>query len=185
MDNGADNYRRFLQGDDEGLTELIRKYKDGLMLYVNQYVQNIHLAEELMEETFVRLATKRPRFSGKSSFKTWLFAIGRHVAVDELRKRKNLPSVSAKEVPLLLQDEADLERDYLRDEEKIQLHRALKAIHGDYGRVLYLLYFEGFTLPQAAAILKKSYKQTENLSYRAKRALKAQLEKEGFVYENL
>ena len=34
MDSGADNYRRFLDGDDEGLAEIVREYKDGLILFV-------------------------------------------------------------------------------------------------------------------------------------------------------
>ncbi len=33
MDNGASSYRRFLDGDDKGLAEIVRDYKDGLILY--------------------------------------------------------------------------------------------------------------------------------------------------------
>ena len=62
MDNGASSYRRFLDGDDEGIVEIIRDYKDGLILYLNGFTRNISTAEELMEETFVKLATRKPRF---------------------------------------------------------------------------------------------------------------------------
>ena len=37
MDLGASSYRRYLDGDDTGLTEIIRIYKDGLALYINPY----------------------------------------------------------------------------------------------------------------------------------------------------
>ena len=47
MDNGASSYRRFLEGDDSGIVEIIRDYKDGLILFLNRYVNNIHTAEEL------------------------------------------------------------------------------------------------------------------------------------------
>ena len=67
MDNGAVSYRRFLEGDDDGFVEIIKDYKDGLMLYLNNYVQNIHIAEDLMEDTFVRIVVKKPHFSGRSS----------------------------------------------------------------------------------------------------------------------
>ena len=53
MDNGASSYRRFLDGDDEGIVEIIKEYKDGLMLFINRYVDNIHIAEELTEDVFV------------------------------------------------------------------------------------------------------------------------------------
>ena len=52
MDNGASNYRRYLDGDDEGLTEIIREYKDSLLLFINGYVKNIFVADDLTEETF-------------------------------------------------------------------------------------------------------------------------------------
>lgn len=77
MDSGADSYRRFLDGDDEGLAEIVREYKDGLILYLNCYVNNLYIAEELTEDTFFRLITRKPKFSGKSTFKSWLYAIGR------------------------------------------------------------------------------------------------------------
>ena len=65
MDNGASSYRRFLDGDDKGIAEIVGDYKDGLILYLNVYVNNIFIAEELTEDTFFRLITKKPRFSGK------------------------------------------------------------------------------------------------------------------------
>ena len=45
MDNGAESYRRFLQGDDKAFVEIIRDYKDGLILYLNGFVNNILTAE--------------------------------------------------------------------------------------------------------------------------------------------
>ncbi len=185
MDNGACSYRRFLAGDDDGMVEIIKEYKDGLMLYLNTFVQNIHVAEDLMEDTFVRIVVKKPRFSGKSRFKTWLYAIGRNIAVDYLRKHAKLPSVSTEGAGTLAGDEDEVENAVLRDEQKIRLHKALQQLHTDYRRVLYLLYFEEFSLSEAAAAMKKSYKQTENLAYRAKLSLKSALEKENFDYENL
>ena len=80
MENGGNAYRRYLDGDDGGMTEIIRLYKDGLIFYINGFVRDILTAEELTEETFFRLAVKKPKFSGKSSFKTWLYTVGRNAA---------------------------------------------------------------------------------------------------------
>ena len=185
MDNGASSYRRFLEGDDEGIVEIIKDHKDGLMLYLNSFVQNIHLAEDLTEDTFVKLIAKRPRFSGKSTFKTWLYSIGRNVALDYLRKIAKLPTVSAEEAAVLIADEADVARNYLRTERKLQVHAAMKQLNKEYRQVLVLVYFEDFQNEQAASVMGKSKKQIENLVYRAKLSLKSELEKEGFVYEDL
>ena len=185
MDNGASSYRRFLEGDDDGIVEIIKDHKDGLMLYLNSFVQNIHLAEDLTEDTFVKLIFRRPRFSGKSTFKTWLYSIGRNVALDFLRKNAKLPTVSAEEAMVLIVDEADVTRNYLRTERKLQVHKALKQLNDEYRQVLVLVYFEDFQNEQAASVMGKSKKQIENLVYRAKLSLKSELEKEGFVYEDL
>jgi RNA polymerase sigma factor (sigma-70 family) len=88
MDNGASSYYRYLAGDDSALGDIVRDYKDGLTIYLNSFTNNIHDAEELMEETFFRIAYKKPKFSGKSSFKTWLYSIGRNIAIDYLRRMK-------------------------------------------------------------------------------------------------
>lgn len=64
MDNGAGNYQRYLNGDDEGLTDLIRDFSDGLVLYLNGITGNFCLAEELAEDTFFKLTVKKPKFSG-------------------------------------------------------------------------------------------------------------------------
>ena len=66
MDNGASSYRRFRDdGDESGLAEIIRDYKDGLIFYLNSFVDNIIIAEELAEDTFVRLGTRKPKDKGK------------------------------------------------------------------------------------------------------------------------
>ena len=185
MDNGASSYRRFLEGDDDGIVQIIKDHKDGLMLYLNSFVQNIHLAEDLTEDTFVKLIARRPRFSGKSTFKTWLYSIGRNVALDFLRKSAKLPAVPVEETMALIADEADAARKYLQTERKLQVHKALKQLNDEYRQVLVLVYFEDFQNEQVASIMGKSKKQIENLVYRAKLSLKSELEKEGFVYEDL
>lgn len=82
MDNGASSYHRFREnGDETGLVEIIRDYKDGLIFFLYGIVNDLYLAEELAEDTFVLLGTKKPRDNKKGSFKTWLYTIGRHIAI--------------------------------------------------------------------------------------------------------
>ena len=179
MDNGAFGYQRYLNGDDSGLVDIIRDYKDGLMLYINGITGDISLAEEIMEETFFKIATKKPRYSEKSSFKTWLYAIGRNAAVDMLRKSNREQIICDDE----LDNQQDLENEYLRTEQKITLHRAISRLHPDYRQVLCLSFFEELNNDEVACVMHKSKRQIENLLYRAKNSLRTELEKEGFEYE--
>lgn len=185
MDNGANCYRRFLDGDDDALVSIIQDYKDGLILYLDSFTHNLYMAEELMEDTFVKIVTKKPAFSQNASFKTWLYTIAGNVARDWLRKNCRTVAVSMDDVPGDLIAEEDLERQYLQEERRIATRRALRQINADYAQVLYLVYFEDFTNEQAAKVMRKSKRQIENLLYRAKQSLKSELNKEGFTYEEL
>ena len=185
MDNGASSYRRFLAGDDGAIAEIVGDYKDGLTLYLNGYVGNIYIAEELTEDTFFRLITKRPRFSGKSKFKSWLYAIGRNVAVDYIRHNSRIITTPIEDMEGYLSDEYSLEQSYIKEERKIAVHKALSKLSSDYRTVLWLVYFEGFSNKEAASVLKKSDRQVKNLLYRAKQSLKSILEREGLTYEEL
>lgn len=185
MDNGASSYYRFLDGDDTGIVEIIRDYKDGLTLYLNGFVSNIYIAEELMEDTFFKLVTKKPRFKNKNSFKTWLYTIGRNVAIDYVRHNKIFSDEPIEGYEKFLVEEENVEEIFLREERKITVHRALRKLKPEYRQILYLIYFENFSNAEAAVIMKKSKHQIENLIYRARLSLKSKLDKEGFIYERL
>lgn len=185
MDHGAEHYSRFLAGDDGGIVEIIKNHKDGLILFLNRYVNNIYTAEELAEDTFFKLVTRKPRFRGNSSFKTWLYAIGRNVAVDHMRRVGQNAGYSDEELAQFHRDEDELERAYLREERKILVHRALARIGPERGKALYLRYIEELDIEQIALVLGKSKRQVSNLLYQAKRSLKLELEQEGICDEGL
>ena len=186
MDNGASSYRRFLKGDDEAIVEIIRDYKDGLIFYLCGIVGDVYTAEDIMTETFIKLAVKKPRFIAQSaSFKTWLYKVARNLAMDFLRKRSRLSDRPIEDYGNILIDSTDVVSSYIAKEDARSLHIAMRELNDEYRQVLYLVFFEGFDNRQAAVIMKKSARQIENLLYRAKAALKAELEKKGFVYEGL
>ena len=166
MDNGASSYHRFCDvGDVHGLDEIIIEYSDGLILYLTSIVGNVQTAEELTEDTFVLLGTKKPKFKGKSSFKTWLYA-----------------SISIDETPEMIDNEAAVEEAYIQKEQQITIHKAMRKLPEIYQQVLWLIYFEGFSNKEAAIIMKKSIRSIESILYRARKSLKSQLEMEGFEY---
>ena len=69
MDNGAINYRRFLEGDNNALVDIIADYREGLILFINSFVNDFCTAEELAEDTFVKICSDKPKFSGNALLK--------------------------------------------------------------------------------------------------------------------
>ena len=181
MDKGAEYYARYLDGDDEGLVLLVRDYKDGLILYLNGICKNAHTAEDLCEDTFVRLVTKRPVYNGKASFKTWLYTIGRHVAYDELRKMRSTVSTDGLEIP----DGISLEEKYAAYEQRAEVRRLVGYLSPKQREAVWLTYFEGMTVKETARIMKKSENAVSILLNRAKSNLKKMLIREGITSEDL
>ena len=184
MDKGVLDWERYLSGDDDGLVSIIEDYSDGLLLYINSILRDIHLSEDAVQETFFKLSIKKSHFYGRSSFKTWLYSIGRNVALDELRKK---PRMAAEEGELeQMSDEGDsLEHEYLREERKLRLRHAMNKLKAEHSQALWLLYFEDFSYKEAAQIMNRSVHQFESLVYRARNSLRVELEKEGFTDEEL
>ncbi len=173
-------YFRFLNGrNEDDLRTLLERHRESLTLFINGIVHNLEDAEEIMLDAFAAAASGTSRFSGKSSFRTWLFAIGRKLAAGRVRRRRLSPGVAGDPA-----DENATAHDVelLRLEQNESLYLALSRLNGDYRQVLYLLYFEEMSHEEAARVMGKSLRQTYNLAHRGRLALRDTLERMGFEY---
>ena len=194
-ENGTISYRLFRQyGDESGLVEIIMEYKDGLILFLSKIVGDALTAEELTEDTFVLLGTKKPKDKGKGSFKAWLYTIGRNLAIDYLRKKARTPelllgNIDAFDIPDNFQDISDdeclLEEKYICKERDMTIHNAMRRLKTEYRQILWLIYFEDLDHEECAHIMQKNVHAIDTLVYRARIALKKELESEGISYEDI
>lgn len=183
MDKGQEFYERYLKGDEDALLDILREYRNGLVLYINTHVCDMTLAEELALDTFTKLTVKRPHFRGEGSFKTWLYAIGRNLAIDNLRKNKT--HVPLEEAEGISATDSLIEEEYLRTEKNAAVRRCMNKLKADHTQALWLVYFEGFSYADSAKIMKKNKRQFESLIFRAREALRSELEKEGISHDEL
>lgn len=174
-------YARFLQGDNKALEELIGIHKESLTLFLYSFIKNMSEAENMMIDVFAQLVVSGVKFKGNSTFKTYLFSIGRNEACRYLKKNKRyLPLENIENS--VLDDKSFSEMNLLKEERNRNLYNAISALSSDYRQVLILLYFEEMSYRGAAEVMKKNEKQITNLAYRAKKALKEKLNSRGFVY---
>ena len=184
MDQGAEFYNRYINGDDKGFYDLVRSYFDGLCAFIYGMTGDRGQSEELADDTFYRLAVKKPRYDQKSSFKTWLYSIGRHVAADALRKAKTDPASSIDDEPSASDGDTP-EKTYLQDERKKTLYAAMNKLKAEYRQVLWLTFFENMSAEEVSLVMHKSKNNVYTLLCRAKDSLKTKLEEEGFNNEEL
>ena len=78
---------RYVAGDAEAFGELVGLYEEKLFAFIARMTGDAHLAEDVFQQTFIKVAQKADVFDGRASFSTWLYRIARNAALDELRKR--------------------------------------------------------------------------------------------------
>jgi len=173
------DYSDFLNGDNSGFERLVIRYKDGLIYYLNRVIKNITIAEDLAQDAFVEVFVHKERFvPGKASFKTYLYTIGHHKAVDYVRKsgKEYLTDFSAEqEVNIAGADSPEARM--LEAEDKKELYRALDGLKEEYQRVLVLTELEGMKLKEVADVMGKTVPQIKVLAHRARKALLLALQK--------
>lgn len=81
------------KGDEDSLTELVRRYQRPLVGYLTGIVNDVERARDLSQEAFLRVYRHAAGYRTSSRFTTWLYHIARNLARDELRARKRRPTL--------------------------------------------------------------------------------------------
>lgn len=78
----------FQRGDEQGFHRLFLRYSGPLVHYLFRFTGSRALAEELMQETFLRLCRAADRYEPRTAFRTWLYQIATNVGRNEVRRRE-------------------------------------------------------------------------------------------------
>ena len=86
----------FQSGDENAYIELVNRYKDKLTNFVFYYLKDQEHAEDVVQDTFIKLYEKKHYYRQIAKFSTWIYTIARNLANTELRKnkRKNIMYLS-------------------------------------------------------------------------------------------
>ena len=169
MDKGAELYRQFLCGDEAAFEEIMALYRDGLILFIDRFVRDIHAAEDISVDCFVYVLLHPKHYNFQTSLKTYLYMLGRSRALNCLRHRRAHPLLPLDENAA---DERTPEAIFLRDAQKRAVHEAIVSLPQDMQTAVYLVYFEELSYADAAFVMRKKPKQVDNLLYCAKGMLR-------------
>jgi len=79
---------RFQQGDEYAFEEIVNRFKDRLKNFVYRYLSSEEAAEDVVQDTFLRVYQKKHMYRNIAKFSTWIYTIAGNLAKTELRKRK-------------------------------------------------------------------------------------------------
>jgi len=167
-----DVLRGILRNDESVLRYFYTLHQKTLFRFINKQIKDVYTVEEITQDAFLDFIERLRFFRGDSSLKTFLYSIARNKVIDYIRKKKikkilfsAIPSfILEKLSPVFLDDE--IEKQELID----KINQTFKAIPNDYRVVLRLKYIEGEHVAEIARRLSVSFKATESMLFRARKA---------------
>jgi len=169
--------------DPEVLDRLIEQHQHRLFRYLVFLTGNATLAEDLFQETWIRVLERGSQYNGKSKFESWLFAIARNLVIDASRRKKmaSLEEMGGpeSEAPYDPPDEASASvlQMLVRRENAQAVQLSLLKIPAYYREVLLLRFHEELGLEEIATVTATPISTVKSRLYRGLTALKTALAK--------
>ena len=171
-------YRGFIAGDTTAYDKLMIRYGDSLTCYLKGFLYSLEDAEDMMIEAFAEIMAKKPMIK-EGNFKSYLFRVGHNLVYHHYKKTERLEVFSLDEIDEELPDGENFEDKILKDEREKALHRCISRIDPELREAIWLVFFENLSYENASEIMGIKKKKLDNLLMKAKKQLKAELEKEG------
>ena len=83
-----DAIARLKRGDPDAVSAILARYQHRLYRFLLRMVREPATAEDLFQQTFVRIIEKIGQYNARSSFETWMFTVARNLAIDHLRRQQ-------------------------------------------------------------------------------------------------
>ncbi len=165
--------------------EIARDLEQPLQRYLERYVGDHAVAEELRQETLVRMSQGLASFAGRSSVKTWAFAIASHVAADFLRRpERRMRIVELDEAAEPVDPDRAVDERVVLGEMNECIRQVIDSLPDTYRSALILHDLEGLTAEQTAEISDCSVATTKIRIHRARRRLKQALDAQCDFYRD-
>ena len=166
--------------DPELLDRLIEQYQHRLLRYLVYLSGNRELAEDLFQETWIRVLERGHQYDGRHEFSTWLYAVARNLTIDYLRK-KNPVSLDGlmddeEHVPLEPADTRPLAWEVVQQHERAErVSAALVGIPAEYRETVILRFQEELALEEIATITGAPLGTVKSRLYRGLNMLMSRL----------
>jgi RNA polymerase sigma-70 factor (ECF subfamily) len=176
--------RGLRERDMELLADLVERCQHRLVRYLLYLIGRRESAEDLAQETWVRVLQRGSQYNGRQRFDPWLFAIARNLAIDYLRKKRKAVQTASlpndRDAILLLPSSGPSPFEAAaRSEDAIRLAGQLQILSPLYREALLLRFQEDLSLPEIAQVLGAPVTTVTSRIYRGLAALRSAFEEGG------
>jgi RNA polymerase sigma-70 factor, ECF subfamily len=183
-DDDRETLEEIRQGHFDAFEALVEKYQGRIYRHLRKMVGDNHVAEDLLQETFLNAYRGLANFSGASTFSTWLFRIATNAALMFLRKHRPESIEYDDEVRLRSDNYAfpgaptfgrsPLEV-LLSNEGRRKIEEAIDGLPVIYRSVMILRDVEGFSLEEVSRIMDTSVSAVKSRLHRARNSVRESL----------
>jgi RNA polymerase sigma-70 factor (ECF subfamily) len=175
------------QGDESAYRELIRRYERPVFSLIYRMVRNRELAEDLSQETFIKVLNAVQSYRPEFKFSSWVFKIANNAAIDHLRRREldtlSLEGSPHAETPEMVEATAlqvsERQESQLEEVENRelggQIEEAIQRLRPEYRSCILLRHVEGRTYEEIADVLGLPLGTVKTYIHRARNELRIML----------
>lgn len=169
-----------IKGDSNSFAVLVNRYKDMIFTLALKMVKNREEAEEVAQDTFIKVYNSLNKFKGDSKFSTWIYKIAYNTCLDRLKKNKKEDlNISIDEFSAHLIRTMDNALSALEDKERKQtIQNCLNLLPGDESFLLTLFYFEDQSLEEIGKVMNISANNAKVKLFRSRQKLAVILRKQ-------
>jgi RNA polymerase sigma-70 factor, ECF subfamily len=158
------------------IESLVRQYGNDVLRTAYMYVKDIHTAEDIFQEVFIKVNKNLSTFEGNSSIKTWIIRITINTCKDFLKSawnRRVVPMMEYQEDAIISESDYD---DVEKRDTKELIKKSVLALPAKYKDIVLCVYFQDMTIMEAAAVLNIAEGTAKSRLSRARQKLKTILE---------
>lgn len=150
------------RGEKAALEALVLRYQTDMYRFCMHYLRNVERAQEMAQETFIRVYSARKRFDPDRKFKPWVLCIARNLCLNEIKRKKTVPMESLEEYASAARSEdgelfpssADGPDEAMMDKERRELlEEALSGLAEDAREIVVLRFFQRKSAREIAEIV--------------------------------
>jgi len=172
------------KGDQHAFAEIVSLYKDKLYQLAYRMTGNRQEAEDVVQETFLRVYKNLDQFDDKQKFSTWIYRIATNQCIDRLRKKRKVYSLDAESsehegldgYDMMPSDNRTPESELLLSETQILVQKALETLPPKYKSVMILRYMQDLSLQEIAEVLDMPVTTVKTRVHRGREFMRKRLE---------
>lgn len=177
-----------LAGRESAYRELLRRYQRPVLSLIHRIVRDRQLAEDLAQDTFIKVLNALERYRPEFKFSSWIFKIAHNTALDALR-RKGVPTLSLDGAPDAVSEAAQAAtRPVVASDEEspveftagrelgAHIERAIAQLRPEYRTAVTLYHIEGFAYEEIAETMDLPLGTVKTFIHRARKELRVHLE---------